>query len=370
MDRDAERFERWLNDNDELARRFRLEAFSDIGLAAGPECLVDGIVPANGFTVIYGESGCGKSFLASDMGLAVALGQPWGGKDVQAGTVIYITAEGVSGFRKRLVAYRQHYGLADVAVPFYTIAASPDLGHQQGDSAALIGAIEARMKLEAIPPIRAVIIDTLARTMQGADENSAADMGVFADHCGKIASQLKCAVVALHHCGKDTGKGARGSSALRAAADCEILVEGAAERRTATVTKAKDGEEGWRLNFRLARVEFEALDTIVSSCVLEPLGDWTLDTTKPPTRRKLSDRQKLALDCLSNIAVDGQPLPADWQMPAGIRAVSIFTWKTEMERRGVLDAEAANPRADFKRLKDSLTARQLIGERDGLIWKA
>lgn len=313
----------------------------------------------------YGEAGCGKSFFASDLGLAVALGQPWAGKDVQAGTVVYVSAEGATGFRKRLVAYRQHYGIGNVAVPFHVIADAPDLGHQPGDTSALIGSIEA----QADRPIRAVIIDTLARTMHGADENSAADMGLFADHSAKLGRQLGCAVMALHHCGKDTGKGARGSSALRAAADCEILIDGSQERRAATVTKAKDGEDGWTLPFRLSRVEIEAPDREVSSCILEALGEWAIDTGKPAPKRKLSPKQELALAVLSDLAVDGQSLSPEWQMPTGIRAVPVSTFRDALESRGALDPKSSNPRARWQELKLGLLARKAIGERDGLVWK-
>jgi hypothetical protein len=230
--------------------RFRLEAFSDIAIGEGPEWLIADIVPAAGLTVVFGESGCGKSFLVGDSGLAIARGLPWAGKEVLAGTVVYVTAEGASGFRKRLVAYRQHYDIGDVPVPFHVIAAAPDLGQKPGDAQTLIADIGAQAT-----NVRAVVIDTLARAMNGADENSARDMGIFADNCAAIGQRLGCAVLALHHTGKDTGKGARGSSALRAAADCEILVEGSQERRTASVSKQKDGEDGWQLAFRLNRVD-------------------------------------------------------------------------------------------------------------------
>jgi len=57
---------------------------------------------------------------------------------------------------------------------------------EPGDVAELIGAI----KDQAEAPIRAVIIDTLARTMHRADENSAAAMGLFADHCARIIQEI------------------------------------------------------------------------------------------------------------------------------------------------------------------------------------
>ena len=54
-------------------------------------------------------------------------------------------------------------------------------------------------------------------------------------------------VLVVHHAGKDVAKGARGSSALRAAVDTEIVVKD----KTATITKQRDGEEGAKVAFRL-----------------------------------------------------------------------------------------------------------------------
>ena len=41
-----------------------------------------------------------------------------------------------------------------------------------------------------------------------------------------------------------------------------------------------------------------------------------------------------------------------------------------MFARGVLDRKASNPRTDFKRLKDGLQAKSLIGVRNDIVWSA
>jgi hypothetical protein len=48
--------------------------------------------------------------------------------------------------------------------------------------------------------------------------------------------------------------------------------------------------------------------------------------------------------------------------------VGVNHWRDELIQKGVIDRTAANPRADFKRLRQALAARKLIGDRDDFIW--
>ena len=82
------------------------------------------------------------------------------------------------------------------------------------------------------------------------------------------------AVGFVHHSGKDASKGARGSSALRAATDTEILVEGQSGQRTATVTKQRDLESGQRMPFELQAVRIgtdQDDGSPITSCVVKHL---------------------------------------------------------------------------------------------------
>src|SRR3954447_13423340 len=81
-----------------------------------------------------------QSFVTADLGLAVARKAGWAGRDTLGGTVVYVTAEGATGFRKRMVAYRAHHRLSG-SLPFYMIADAPDLEHVDGDAHKLCSAI-------------------------------------------------------------------------------------------------------------------------------------------------------------------------------------------------------------------------------------
>lgn len=96
-----------------------------------------------------------------------------------------------------------------------------------------------------------VVLDTYAQVMIGGDENSAVDGGTAITHCKGIHRGSGAMVILIHHSGKDSTKGARGWSGLRAAADVEIEVIRSNEHRAAKVTKLKDGEDGREYGFTL-----------------------------------------------------------------------------------------------------------------------
>jgi hypothetical protein len=76
--------------------------------------------------------------------------------------------------------------------------------------------------------------------MNGADENSGADMGSFLGNVESMRQKTDATILLIHHAGKDMSKGARGHSSFKAALDTEITVEGANNPRSVTVTKQRD----------------------------------------------------------------------------------------------------------------------------------
>ena len=65
---------------------------------AGPAWLVDPIIPDGAFAVLYGPSGCYKTFVVLDLAASVAAGIPWLGRHpVKAGGVLYVIGEGRGG---------------------------------------------------------------------------------------------------------------------------------------------------------------------------------------------------------------------------------------------------------------------------------
>lgn len=251
--------------------------------------IIKGVLPRAGLAVVYGASGSGKTFFVLDLVGSVVRGAPWRGQPTQKGRGVYVVAEGASGFRNRLDAYCAHHCIDPAAFDIGVVADAPNL-LDKGDMRDLIKALLAFGKIDF------VVIDTYARAMAGGNENDAKDVGQAVAHCDVIHRKTGALVVLVHHSGKDASKGARGSGALRAAADLELEVIQTREYRAATVTKQKDGEDGKEFQFKLAETvigEDEDGDAI-TSCVVEHRDG--------PTRRRpskpLTPRQELVLRTL------------------------------------------------------------------------
>lgn len=229
-----------------------------------PKWLIKHVMPQAGLAVIFGASGSGKTFFTLDMCAAMVRGADWRGMPCVQGRGAYVVAEGVGGFRNRLDAYMRHYGIDPHDFGMGIIADAPNLM----DKAQVKEVIAA---LKAFGPLSFVVVDTYARVMVGGNENDSKDAGLVIAHCAAIHKATGAMVILVHHSGKDATKGARGSGALRAAADVEIEVVATREYRAATITKMKDGEDGKQYNFKLAETQIgEDEDGFpITSCVVE-----------------------------------------------------------------------------------------------------
>lgn len=264
--------------------------------------IVKGIVPRAGLAVIYGASGSGKTFLTLDMVAAVVRGLPWCDGATKKGRAVYVVAEGASGFRNRLEAYCEFHGVDPDHFDIGVVADAPNL-LAKDDVRDLIKALVAFGKVDLI------VVDTYARAMAGGNENDAKDVGQAVAHCDIIHRKTGALVVLVHHSGKDATRGARGSGALRAAADLEIEVVQTKEFRAATITKQKDGEDGREFRFKLAEVvigEDEDGDAI-TSCVIEHKGG-PAPGEKPARDEPKGAVQRTVLATIQSlIELDGDP---------------------------------------------------------------
>ena len=272
--------------------------------AEGPY-LVKGVLPAASrsatLAVMYGASGSGKSFIATDLACCIALGIPWRNHRVTKGRVVYVCAEGAGGYRKRLQAYAQRHKIPLDQLDVFVIPAAPNL-LEADDVSALIRAIH------EIGPVVLVVIDTLAQTTAGGNENSGEDMGKAIGHCRTISEVLHCTVLLVHHSGKDDTKGARGHSSLKAAADTELEVVRTDDRRAMRVSKQKDGEDGLDMGFTLG-TETLGLDSDgdpITSCVVEHNDD-----TVAEVRAAKNDRAGPVENTLLNVLDSGSGLTDD-----------------------------------------------------------
>jgi hypothetical protein len=141
--------------------------------------------------------------------------------------------------------------------------------------------------------------------------------------------------------------------------------------RTATVTKANDSEEDEAISFDLLSIEIDRDEhggNVTTAPIVVPAE--APKGSRPVHPRQLNNRQKLALEALSNCAAErGKPAPEAFGLPAGVTTITAQEWRDQLLDRGVLDNDAPNLRQDFKRLQEQLLARHLIAERGGLVWR-
>jgi hypothetical protein len=273
------------------------------------DTVVRGVLHRGSITVIYGPPKSAKSFLASDLAMAVTDEQRerWmEHRIMQHGVVLYVACEGHGGYWKRLRAMLN----VDQRMPdrFVLAKGRPKLimddsgrGYHwiphPDDITKGIKRVHAR--LGQFPIL--VVIDTVFRSFGGANVNDSSHMNQYIAAAQEIAdngadtgdncnANTRIAVALVHHSTK-SGNTPAGSISLMGAADTLIAVRKAdADARVWEVEEAKDDAETPPREFVLKVVEgiADAFGDYVSSCKVVDRGVW-VQKAKPS--RKLAAKE-------------------------------------------------------------------------------
>ncbi len=232
--------------------RFTREQFGEIE-PLSEEWLLKGVLPAQGVGFLCGPRKSRKSFYAISLAAAIASGSAFCCREPSPRGVLYVAAEGGNGVRKRIKALRMVHGITCAQLEL--IAQAPNLRSEvdvQDLEATLRDA--ARDMERNGHPLGLVVIDTLAASTHGGDENSSSDMGGVMSVLQEMADQLRVMLLVVAHTGKDESRGIRGWSGQYAGADVVLTVVRDKEdssRSIVTVDKLKDAEDGAKFAFRL-----------------------------------------------------------------------------------------------------------------------
>lgn len=254
---------------------------SDVMNLPPPEWLVDSMIMENSLVLLSGAYGSYKSFVALDLAMGVARGSKWLGQfqAQRSGKALYCAGEGVAGLRQRYAAYCKARGGSDDFLLVRRVPVWADLD----------GLSKFNEVLNRHQPAL-IIIDTFARSAAGFDENSASDVGEIVALCDAIRGlHWRPTVMLVHHLGKDAELGSRGSVALPAAVDTEIIVSkggrsGETFHGKLRVKKQKEGEEpSFALEGRL--VDFETHGEPGQSLVFEAVQNEEGETKQQHAQR-------------------------------------------------------------------------------------
>lgn len=243
------------------AKLFKLLTVEELHNLPPPTWLLQDLLVAGGFAVLYGPPEIGKSFVALDFALSIATNYAGIAAPKLTGPVVYVAAEGVSGVGKRIGVWEKSHGRE--AENFRCLPEAVNL-YEGADTSNLI------RTLRFLPePPRLIVIDTMARCMAEGDENSAKDVGLLIANLDKIRHTFSCATLVIHDGNKSNQCVERGSSALRGAADTMLSLTRTGGDLQLRCEKQKDGAQ---FKTQILRLEVVALDDGSTSCVVRNLG--------------------------------------------------------------------------------------------------
>ncbi|MGH8434542.1 MAG: AAA family ATPase [Pseudomonas sp.] len=261
--------------------------------------LIRGYIEEDAFAVLFGPPGKGKSFFALDAACCIATGTAFHGHEVKRGAVFYIAGEGHNGIARRLRAWAQHNETPLTDEPLFVSEGPTDLASAT-NAARVAEAVQQLADATGQAPVL-IVIDTLARNF-GGDENSATDVGQFVRHVDiHLRHKWRATTLIVHHSGKDADRGARGSSALKGAADAEYEVSRSDEDKIIRLTprKMKDAEEPPPLAFELVGLSLQ-------DDAGNPIGGAALKMTEytpsaAPAKSGMGKNQQMALTILEKM---------------------------------------------------------------------
>lgn len=266
--------------------------------------LVPGEIPLGGFVVVYGPSGGGKSFVVmNNYAMPLAQSMP----------VVYVAAEGASGYAHRKNAWCQFYQkdsgqLYFLLEPVYLLR--PD---------SLYDFLEECKELQP----KLIIFDTLARCMRGGDENDARDMGEMIDAASILQRTIGATVMVIHHTGA-SGARERGSTALRGAADVMIEVTPQDDVTAVFCSKNKDAKPFDPQYYRLVESG--------PSCVVLPSNNVTDRDSIALTTPQRKILETLMLDTFSDVGAKAAILSTQ----GGVSEGSIWRVLSSLMKRGYI----------------------------------
>src|SRR5215207_1008347 len=238
----------------------------DIGNMPPPAWLVEDVITAGGLSVLWGRSGDFKSFVALDIAMCTSTGIAWHGRATQHGLVVFLAAEGASGFESRAHGWRNTKG-KELSKPKFKLVPHSVALTSDEELEHLIAAI---LELDERPVL--IVIDTLARTFGNGDENKQADMNAYVSAADRLRIATGAHVMIVHHSGVHEDKRERGSNVLRGAADTVIKISRKDDKlqimNRAPEGKQKDADEFPTINLRTQKVSYAADTAERSTLVL------------------------------------------------------------------------------------------------------
>jgi hypothetical protein len=271
-----------------------------------------------GVNLLYGVPGVGKSLIALDFIGHLAAANP-------DSAIVYIAPEGWASIPVRWKAWCDHNHLA----PINTFI------RRQALRLTNVTEVNAfRESCKAIEmKIHYIVIDTLARSMAGDNENDTNDMNLFMDAAERLASELDCGILFIHHVNKQGIM--RGSTIIEGVLESTIKVTKDDNQLILFNQGDKGGKNRHReeaspifLNFVQVQVNAAGVE---NTAVVVELGEREIKT---PSQETLTARQKEMLEALDSY--DEGMSVKQLQTSTGIPQPTVYRYAKLLQQAGYI----------------------------------
>jgi hypothetical protein len=251
---------------------------------------------------------------------------------------LYFALERTDLVRARMGAYKAR-DKPEVPLPISIVSRMINLL----DPACVDQIAETAWKIEDITkvPIGLIIIDTFSKAIASGDEDKAQTQNLAAANLTRIHEMLNVHIATIGHTGKNPNAGERGSNAREGHVDLQVQISGDDKVRTATVVKANDQAKRPIASFQMEEVTVVRPDrepyTTAILAAATPAKE-----ARPAASRPLTGKHALALEALGRVIAE------------------------RGKDGGLIKADDKNPRATFKRIRDSIT-QHIFAEPNNLV---
>jgi hypothetical protein len=268
------------------------------------EWLVEGMLPIGGLSILVSAPKVGKTTLARFLAMCVAQGEPFLGREVKEGGVIYYGLEEIK------VGIKEHFKSMgateadDIYVYADTISSDP--------------IEQLKEHIDNTRPVL-VIIDTLFRFVRAEDANNYVQMTRALDPLMHLARETGVHICTLHHTNKGPSKGRNsilGSTAISGTVDTMIMLNDRGSRRmVTTIQRYGEALEESELLFdkgtRTLHIGNIKTDVQVAECedaIAEYLSAQTEPVTEAVIDEKVVGRKEFQVKALRNLVDQGKIL--------------------------------------------------------------
>ena len=251
------------------------------------------------------------------MAASVSHGFSWLGLPTKKVRVIYVVGEGVSDAHSRTAAWCGARGVDDVPdMLFATVP--PNLTATEQVVWLIVTAREFDAGL--------IVIDTLAKSMPGVEENSAKEMGQIVSTLYEIVRETGATVLLVHHTGHSDKERARGSITLPSGVDAALALHNNMHEKAVKI---------WVYKQKFARSAYylPASRLFDSPAGTAPTLVHGIDLTAPEP----SESADRAADVIEVLRAAGRPMSTDGiRKGVGARLDSVRNALFALERAGLV----------------------------------